>query len=164
MGGGGGKVSPKEVEIAHDFYLGVYEVTQGEWQAVMGKNPSRFSHTGAGSHAVKDIPAADLKRFPVEGVSWNDCQWFVIRLNENLKENGWVYRLPTEAEWEYACRGGPLLKKEDYGFDFYLAAPTHTLLPDRANFDQTGLQRTCKVGSYRPNRLGLYDMHGNVWE
>lgn len=91
---------------------------------------------------------------------------FIQRLNKREKEAGWVYRLPTEAEWEYACRGGPM-DKFDSAFDFYFAKPTNTLLPNQANFaplSGKGLQRTCQVGSYEPNALGLYDMHGNVLE
>jgi len=107
---------------------------------------------------------AELKRFPVDSVSWDDCQIFIATLNEQVKESGWVYRLPKEAEWEYACRGGPLPNKEDYGFDFYAGDPTNTLAPDSANFEGTGLKRTAKVGFSRPNRLGLFDMHGNVFE
>ena len=76
-----------------------------------------------------------------------------------------MYRLPKEAEWEYACRGGPLADKSQMRFDFYLDKPTNQLQPEQANFEHgKGLKRTCKVGSYQPNRLGLYDMHGNVWE
>src|SRR5262249_35790976 len=80
-----------------------------------------------------------------------------------VKENGWVYRLPTAAEWEYACRGGPQAKKEDCGFHFYLDRPANTLVPVMANFNNA-LKRPCKVGSYLPNPLGLFDMHGNVAE
>jgi formylglycine-generating enzyme required for sulfatase activity/serine/threonine protein kinase len=164
LGGGGGRQGHMEVEITHDFYLGKYEVTQAEWQKVTGLNPSHFTRTGPGQDAVKDIADADLKRFPVESVSWEDAQLFIKRLNRELKEAGWVYRLPTEAEWEYACRGGPLVDKFDSAFDFYFQKPTNQLLPDQANSEHKGLKRTCKVGSYAPNRLGLYDMHGNVWE
>ena len=72
LGGGKGKLGDKEVEIPADFYLGKYEVTQEEWEKVMGENPSWFSRTGDGKDAVKDITDADLKRFPVEKVSWDD--------------------------------------------------------------------------------------------
>ena len=132
----------------------------------MGENPSSFSRTGANTNAVKDISDADLKRFPVEQVSWDDCQGFLSRLNKREKESEWVYRLPTEAEWEYACRGGPIDAAAS-AFDFHFAKPTNDLMAEQANIvpaSDGGLQRTCKVGSYRPNALGLFDMHGNVWE
>jgi formylglycine-generating enzyme required for sulfatase activity len=158
LGGGGGRPGDKEVEIVHDFYLGKYEVTQEEWQKLTGSNPSQFQ-------AVPGVSKEDQRRFPVEQVSWDDAQVFIERLNKQLKEAGWVYRLPTQAEWEYACRGGPLGDKLDSAFDFYLEKPTSQLLPEQANFGHgKALKRPCKVGSYPPNRLGLYDMHGNVWE
>src|SRR5215471_14828390 len=72
MGGSGGKPGDQQVAIAHEFYLGVYPVTQGQWQAVMGNNPSYFSRSGGGQHEVAKISAADLKQFPVERVSWED--------------------------------------------------------------------------------------------
>jgi len=158
LGGGAGKPGTKEVEIAHDFYLGKYEVTQGEWEKITGLNPSIFK-------AVPGVSKEDQKRFPVENVSWNDAQAFIERLNKREKQAGWVYRLPKETEWEYACRGGPLSSKAEAGFDYYLDKPANELLPDHANFDpDKGIKRTCKVGSYKPNPLGLYDMHGNVME
>jgi formylglycine-generating enzyme required for sulfatase activity len=168
LGGGSGVVgehgveSAREVEIAEDFYLGKYEVTQEEWQKVMGKNPSSFARTGTGKDSVKDVADADLARFPVDNVSWDDCQEFIKRVNERSKESGWVYRLPSQSEWEYACRGGPLAARVDSTFDFYGGKPTNQLRSDQANI--VGKARTCEVGSYEPNRLGLYDMHGNVWE
>jgi formylglycine-generating enzyme required for sulfatase activity len=164
MGGMAGKAPNDEmVEFNEDFYLGVYEVTQEEWQKVMGTNPSGHSPAGKKSDAVKGIPTDEVKRFPVEMVSFDDAQEFVARLNSMLKEKGWVYRLPTQAEWQYACRGGPVGKKEELGFDFYFDRPTNVLLPDRANFNRNvGLPK--KVGSYLPNALGLHDMHGNVGE
>jgi serine/threonine protein kinase/formylglycine-generating enzyme required for sulfatase activity len=165
LGGGKDKLGDREVEIKDDFYLGKYEVTQEEWEKVMGENPSYFSRTGGAKDAVKDIPDADLKRFPVENVSWDQCQVFVAKLNQREKEAGWVYRLPTEKEWEYACRGGPMVDKADSAFDYYFAKPTNTLLPDQANFKHDkGLKRTRKVGSYEPNVLGLADMHGSLAE
>ncbi|HEV3304339.1 MAG TPA: SUMF1/EgtB/PvdO family nonheme iron enzyme [Planctomycetaceae bacterium] len=165
LGGGGGTPGDKEVVIERDFYLGKYEVTQGEWQQVTGLNPSRFSRARRGKEVVKDIPDLDLKRYPVERISWEDAQAFLKRLNELEQEAGWVYRLPKEAEWEYACRGGPLSDKFESGYDFYFDKPTNQSLPEQANFGSAKARRgTCKVGSYRCNRLGLYDMHGNVFE
>ena len=164
LGGGGGKQGETKVMFDQDFYLGKYEVTQEEWEAVTGQNPSQFSRKGEKKDAVKDISDADLKQFPVDNVSWEDCQLFIERLNKKEKDTGWVYRLPKEAEWEYACRRGPV-DKLDSGFDFYFAKPTNKLLPEQANFNfPKALKRTCKAGSYEPNPLGLYDMHGNAWE
>lgn len=114
------------------------------------------------------VPNADLGRFPVESVSWGETQKFLALLNKQAGEPGWVYRLPGADEWEYACRGGPMSGQADSSGDFYFFdKPADQLLPEQANFASErgdGIQRTCKVGSYRPNRLGLYDMHGNVWE
>jgi formylglycine-generating enzyme required for sulfatase activity len=168
LGGGTGVVGEHgvepvhEVEIAQDFYLGKYEVTQEEWQKVMGNNPSSLSRTGAGKEFVKDVADGELARFPVDNVSWDDCQKFVARVNEQSKDSGWVYRLPTQAQWEYACRGGPLADRRDSAFDFYGEKPSNQLLPGQANI--VGKGKTCQVGSYPANRLGLHDMHGNVWE
>ena len=170
LGGGKDKLGDKEVEIPADFYLGKYHVTQDEWEKVMEDNPSYYSRNGAGKDEVKDVSDADLKRFPVDRVTWDACQIFVARLNKMEKDTGWVYRLPKEAEWEYACRGGPMSDRLDSAFDFYFAQPTNAV-GTRANLN-TGtvenpvmLGRTCKVGSYEPNALGLHDMHGNlhVW-
>jgi formylglycine-generating enzyme required for sulfatase activity len=138
----------------------------------MGNNPSWFSRGGGGKSKVKRISDPDLRGFPVEQVSWEDAQVFLDRLNEQEKESGLVYRLPTEAEWEYACRGGAS-SKEDCSYHFYLDRPSNTLCSTRANFDGNYpdgepkgpfLVRTSKVGSYPANRLGICDMHGNVWE
>lgn len=166
MGGGGGTVGPKEVTIDHDFYLGKYEVTQAEWEAVTGVNPSYFRRNGPGRKDVANVSDEDLKRFPVESVGWDDAQLFLEVLNNRVKETGWVYRLPKEVEWEYACRGGPSDDKFIYAFDFYFDKPTNTPVPDQENFKirGKGLTRPGPVGSYKPNRLGLYDMHGNLFE
>jgi formylglycine-generating enzyme required for sulfatase activity len=169
----GDRGSQQQVEIPHDFYIGIYPVTQQQWQAVMGSNPSYFSRSGGGAAKVKGISDADLKQFPVEQVSLDEVQEFLKRLNAREKNNGFLYRLPTGVEWEYACRGGAT-SQEDCAFDFYFAQPTNDLSSEQANFDGNCpagnapegeyLERTSKVGSYKPNRLGIYDMHGNVWE
>jgi eukaryotic-like serine/threonine-protein kinase len=171
MGWDGKEGSVKKTDIKEDFEIAVHTVTQGQWQAVMGKNPSEFSRDGDGRDKVKDIKDEDLKHFPVENVSWEDCQEFIKKLNEQEKEKGWVYRLPSDAEWEYACRGGATSEAE-CSYHFYFAKPTNDLSSKEANFDGNFpfgnadkgpfLERTAKVGSYASNKLGLYDMHGNV--
>jgi formylglycine-generating enzyme required for sulfatase activity len=163
MGGGDGKCGDKQVTIDHDFYIGVYPVTQGEWQAVMGSNPSWFRKGGGGAGKIAGVSDSDLKRFPVEMVSWHDCKTFLQKLNEKTRDSGGTYRLPTEAEWEYACRGAATTQ-EGCSWNFYFQTPTNTLTPHLANFRGSGLERTTKVGSYKPNPLGLFDMHGNVAE
>lgn len=165
MGGSGGKVGSRQVTLDYPFYIGKYEVTQVEWKKVMRYNASAFARTGYARDYVEDISDQDLQRFPVEMVSWDDALDFAERLNASDQQPGWMYRLPLETEWECACRGGPNLEKEQYGFDFYSTNPTNELTPAMANVsDGGGLGRTCKVGSYPPNRLGLYDIHGNVNE
>jgi len=162
------------VEMPHEFYMGAYLVTQQQWQTIMGSNPSWFSRNGGGADKVKNISDENLRLFPVEQVSWDDVQEFLKRLNAREKNSGFLYRLPTEAEWEYSCRGGASSRKE-CAFDFYFAQPTNDLSSEQANFDGREypgglapkgkyLDRTTKVGSYQPNRLGIYDMHGNVLE
>jgi serine/threonine protein kinase/formylglycine-generating enzyme required for sulfatase activity len=167
MGGGGGKAG-KKTEIKEDFEIAVHDVTQGQWQAVMGQNPSWFKRDGSGSGSVRDISDEELKLFPVENVSWDDAQEFIKKLNEIDRGRGYVYRLPTEAEWEYACRGGATSEKE-CSYYFYSDKPSNDLSSEQANFDGKSLggkgkhlQRPTRVGAYPPNKLGLCDMHGNV--
>jgi formylglycine-generating enzyme required for sulfatase activity len=160
-----------KTEIKADFEIAVFTVTQEQWEKLMGNNPSYFSRAGDGKDAVKDIKDEDLKQFPVEQVSWNDAQEFIKKLNEQEKGKGWSYRLPTEAEWEYACRGGATTE-EECSYDFYFVKPTNDLSSKEANFNGENpagkadkgpyLERPTKVDSYAPNKLGLYDMHGNV--
>ncbi len=135
------------VHISHPFYVGRYEVTQRQWQRVMGSNPSWFQRCGPDC--------------PVERVNWYEIQTFVARLNRGLAP---PLRLPTEAEWEYACRAGTTMP-------FHMGA---NLTTSEANYDGGGpypgfpkgeFRRTpVKVGTFPPNAFGLYDMHGNVWE
>jgi formylglycine-generating enzyme required for sulfatase activity len=121
------------VTIAAPFYLGKYEVTQAQWTAVMGSNPSE--NKGAEN--------------PVEQVSWDDAQEFIRKLN--ALNDGFEYRLPTEAEWEYACRAGT---SGDFAGD----------LEALGWYESNSRGSTHPVGQKKPNAFGLYDMHGNVWE
>ena len=122
-----------QVTITKQYYMGIYEVTQELWEAVIGHNPSS-KNKGT--------------KLPVTDVSWSDCQEFLKRLNEKSNAG---YRLPTEAEWEYACRAGTTTA---YSFG-------DRITKNDANFDDSTIRA---VGSYKPNAFGLYDMHGNVWE
>ena len=164
--GWNGDYKATKTEIKEDFEIAVYTVTQGQWQEIMGNNPSWFSRDGGGKDKVKDVKDEDLKQFPVEGVY---AQEFIKKLNEKEKGKGWTYRLPTEAEWEYACRGGAT-SEEECSYHFYFGKPTNDLSSKEANFNPFGkaegpyLDRTTKVGSYAANKVGLYDMHGNVFQ
>jgi sulfatase modifying factor 1 len=142
------------VTISRGYWMGRYELTQGEYLAVMGSNPSLFT--------------GDLN-LPVERVNWNDATSYCGKLTQQERAAGrlpagYVYRLPTEAEWEYACRAGTT-SATAYG---------NSLSSAQANFDGEypyngaakgpHLSKTTVVGSYASNAWGLYDMHGNVWE
>jgi formylglycine-generating enzyme required for sulfatase activity len=124
-----------EVTLTKPFYLGKHEVTQEQYEAVMGKNPS----------------ATKGAKLPVTRVSWEDCQEFIKKIN--AKTNG-GYRLPTESEWEYACRAGTTTA---YSFG-------DKITPKDANYYDSKIGKPVAVGSYKPNAFGLYDMHGNVDE
>ena len=127
-----------KVRLSKGYWLAQTECTQKQWVAVMGSNPSTFK-------------GDDL---PVETLNWQDVQKFITKLNEaKTPPAGWKAALPTEAQWEYACRAGT---KTAYSYG-------DTLNPKQANFDKV-LGKTCAVASYPPNAWGLYDMHGNVWE
>jgi serine/threonine protein kinase/formylglycine-generating enzyme required for sulfatase activity len=160
-------------QIEEDFEIAVHEVTQGQWQAVMDANPSGFSREGNERKDVVDISDEELKLFPVESVSWDHVQEFLHKLNAKERGRGYWYRLPTEAEWEYACRGGAT-SEEECSHRFYFDRPANVLSSAMANFngnspfgkapDGKYLRRPTRVGAYRSNALGLCDMHGNVWE
>ncbi len=134
------------VSLTKGFYMGVHTVTQEQWKEIMAKNPSKFQGD---------------KNLPVEQVSWDDCQEFINKLRQRDKR---PYRLPSEAEWEYACRAGTTTP-------FHFGASLST---DQANYNgkyvydagKKGIYRekTMPVGTFPANPWGLYDMHGNVWQ
>jgi formylglycine-generating enzyme required for sulfatase activity len=136
--GGNPDERPVHEVCLNDFYIGKYAVTQAEWQAVMGNNPSKF--TG--------------DRRPVESVSWNDAQAFIAKLN---RMTGRRYRLPTEAEWEYAARSGGKNEK-------WAGTSDPSQLSNYAWYSENSGQKTHAVGTKKPNGLGLFDMSGNVSE
>ncbi len=129
-----------QVVISKPYYMQATEVTQGQWKKIMGSNPSMFNTCGDDC--------------PVENISWVDVQEFIRRLNQ--KEGVNKYRLPTEAEWEFACRAGsaakgaPGAKEDEFG--------------DYAWYDANSDRKTHPVARKKPNAWGLYDMHGNVLE
>jgi len=125
-----------EVTLTKPFYMGKYEVTQGQWESVVGNNPSSRNKG---------------TKFPVTDVSWENCQGFIKNLN--AKTDG-GYRLPTEAEWEYSCRAGTTTS---YSFG-------DKITPQDANYEDSKIGKSVAVGSYKSNAFGLYDMHGNVFE
>jgi formylglycine-generating enzyme required for sulfatase activity len=154
-----------EVAITRPFHLGVYPVTQEQYQRVMGSNPSYFCPRGEGKDEVAGM---DTRLFPVESVSWEEAVAFCAKLSAlpEEKRSGRVYRLPSEAEWEYCCRGGAA-SYQVFHFGNSLSSMQANFVgpyPDGNADKGTDLGRTCKVGSYAANRVGLHDMHGNVWE
>ena len=132
---GGDDETQHEVTLTKSYYMGKYVVTQEQWEQIMGNNPSYYKGT----------------KLPVTGVSWNDFQKFIKKLNEITKGK---YRLPTEAEWEYACRAGTTTA-------YYFG---DKITPLDANYGDSKIDKPLAVGSYKPNAFGLYDMHGNLRE
>ncbi len=144
-----------EVEITRPFYMGVYPVTQAEYKKVIGANPSFFCEQGKEENAVRGL---NTDRFPVENVSWDDVKAFCKALNrlDAARPAGMEYALPTEAEWEYACRAG---RETAFSFDGDIGA-----LGKYAWYTDNSGGRVHEVGGKKPNLWGLCDMHGNVWQ
>ena len=140
FGDGGSDEKPVHNVCVDDFYLGEHEVTQKEWKDIMGNNPSRFKNCGDDC--------------PVEFVSWRDVQGFIKKLN---RKSGMQYRLPTEAEWEYAARSKGKREK-------WPGSSNESELGDYAWYESNSGGKTSPVKQKLPNELGLYDMSGNVWE
>ncbi|MFO0819464.1 MAG: SUMF1/EgtB/PvdO family nonheme iron enzyme [Pirellulales bacterium] len=154
---------PHRVKITRGYYMGVYEVTQSEYKQVMGTNPSRFCAAGDGKVAVMGL---DTSRFPVENLTWDDAVEFCRRLSALPAEQaaGRIYRLPTEAEWEYACRASTITPFS-WGDSLNGAqANCAGSFPYGTESKGPSLERTTRVGSYGANAWGLFDMHGNVSE
>ena len=127
------------VILTKGFYLGKYEVTQEQYEKVMGNNPGKFKG----------------ENLPVEHVTWDNAVAFCKALTQRERvPRGWEFTLPTEAQWEYACRAGTTT---NYSWGDKIS-------PQLANYKSSALKKTCAVGSYRPNPWGFYDMHGNNWE
>lgn len=139
LGDGDSDERPIHDVCLSEYYIGKYEVTQGEWEKVMGYNPAEFRRGD---------------RYPVERVSWTDTQAFLAHLN---RQSGKTYRLPTEAEWEYAARSGGASER-------YAGTSREPELADHAWYAKNASNSTHAVGEKMPNGLGLYDMSGNVWE
>lgn len=139
MGSARGEDDEKPVHkvCVDGFWMGTFEVTQGEWEKVMGNNPSKFKGSDR----------------PVETVSWNDAQEYIARLNQQTEKR---YGLPTEAQWEYAARGGV----KSRGFEY----AGSNVVNEVAWYNENSGGTTIPVGRKLPNELGLYDMSGNVWE
>jgi len=134
---------PQIVQIKEPFYMGKYEVTQKQWYAIMKTNPAYFNSEKIGS---------DTRNYPIESVSWDDAQEFIKKLNE--KEGGSKkYRLPTEAEWEYAARAGSSTK--------WSFGDNENELENYAWYNKNSDNKTHPVGEKKPNGFGLFDMHGN---
>ena len=146
------------VKLTNDFEMQTTEVTQSQWFEVMGKNPARYRREEDCRDEHQVVGKIKLcPNHPVERVSWNDVQDFITELNRQ-RNDGYTYRLPTEAEWEYATRAG--------------TTTAYFFGDDPSNLGAYGCYRvkgvrangTHKVGQKRPNPWGLYDVHGNVWE
>jgi len=150
-----------EVTLTKDLYLGKYLVTQEQYEAIMEVNPSHFCAAGAGRDKVRNV---DTSAFPVESVTWDEAMKFCDRLTAREKGLGRAYRLPTEAEWEYACRAGtttPFWCGEALNGT---RANCMGLSPNGTSATGPIARRTSRVDAFKANGWGLCDMHGNLWQ
>jgi len=158
-----------EITINRGYFIGKFAITQEQYEQIMNTNPSSFHAKGRGAKNVRGLAT---NRLPVEGLNWLDAQAFLKKLNDLPgSPSKRMYRLPTEAEWEYACRAGDFSSES---LPFHAERPMPTMSSSEANFDGRVpwltaakgkcLSRTEAVESFKPNRFGLFDMHGNVWE
>lgn len=151
-----------KIKVA-SFYISTYLITQESYIKIMHNNPSYFSPSGDGYNIVQHI---NTDRFPVDSVSWDDAMEFCRRLSSlpSEKKMGCSYRLPTETEWEYACRAGHDCIFGTGNTFTSNDANINGLYPYDSEIIGNSMNRPTVVGSYPPNDFGLYDMHGNVWE
>ena len=172
FGAGAERSARHRVKITKPFYLGMYQVTQGEYEKVMGVNPSAFTEkqwmrppssrrfrkrrSSTGWMSARRWLGKDTSRHPVETVNWDEAMEFCRKLSAMPAEQAArrVYRLPTEAEWEYACRAGTTTR--------WYCGDDEAGLADAAWFSKNSGGMTHPVGEKKPNAWGLYDMHGNV--
>jgi formylglycine-generating enzyme required for sulfatase activity len=216
LGGGGGEEGTTAFTLEQGLWCGIYPVTQEQWHAVMGNNPSHFN--GNPKDPMEQVSDNDVQEFlhkvnaanskgsffqrlpqwrevmgnnpshfqglpknPVEQVSDKDVKEFILKVNAANSKSWFLYRLPTADEWEYILRGGPIPKAQSQ-YHFYFARSkteltavvSNDLYSTQANFNSNypqgaakkglNLKGTSAVGNYIPNPLGMYDMHGNVWE
>ncbi len=139
--GNAGAELPHQVKITRPFYFGMTEITQAQWLAIMGNNPSN---------------APGDPECPAQNISWDDCQRFIERCNQSLSGRKFRFRLPTEAEWEYACRAGTTTV---YSFGDVAAS-----LPEYGWFTGNAASKLHRVAQLKPNPWGLFDIHGGIWE